>query len=77
MLILVFKGMALYNTGGNENMTISLWSYIVGSFTAHYMKAPEYIDLIQKKTRRDFLIFKPLILTFAFWLIMKLSSYAV
>ncbi len=70
MLILVFKAMALYHASNRTNMTISVWTYILGSFTAHYMKEPEYIQLEEKVPRRDFFIFKPLVLSFAFWICM-------
>lgn len=68
MLILVFKSIALYNAPNRTNMTISVWTYILGSFTSHYMKPPDYIQLEEKLPRRDFFIFKPLVLTIAFWI---------
>lgn len=63
MLVLVFKAMALSNAEDRTNMTISLWTYIVGSFTAHYMKESE-----SKLIGWTFFILKPLVLTLAFFL---------
>ena len=66
MLILVFKSMALNNASDRLYMTISVWLYIIGSFTTHYMREEKY-QTQEKEIKEIFVIFiKGVILSVAF-----------
>ncbi len=72
MFVLVFKAMALANATNRQNMTISVWSYIIASFTAHYMRETKTKDISW-----TFFIVKPLTLTLAFVLSFRFHEHTV